>query len=223
MSGIEATRAIREAEKATGAHVPIIAMTAHAMEGDRERCLAAGMDAYLSKPIQAAALFKTVEGVVAPPGRRKGDDGKDRKEQAAASGLEPASLLARFGGDVKLVRRLIRVFLDDCPRMLSKIKKAAAASEAEVLAEAVHGFKGAVSNFGATEVLEIARQLEAKARQHDLAATRRIYQQLEKAVAALVETLRALGLRSASKSRRPETVMEPPTVATEARRRRVQL
>ena len=219
MSGIEATRAIREAEKATGAHVPIIAMTAHAMEGDRERCLEAGMDAYLSKPIQAAALFRTVEGVVAAPGRREGDDGK---EQPTASGLEPSSLLARFGGDVKLVRRLIRVFLDDCPRMLSKIKKAAAAPEAEALAEAVHGFKGAVSNFGATEVLEIVRQLEAKARQHDLAATRRIYQQLEKAVAALVETLRALGLRSASKSRRREAVTEPPTLATEAPRRRVQ-
>jgi PAS domain S-box-containing protein len=191
MSGIEATRAIREAEKATGAHVPIIAMTAHAMEGDRERCLEAGMDAYVSKPIQPAQLFRVVEGLVVPRDRSEGDGGK---QPPRASGLEPASLLARLGGDAKLVRRLVRVFLNDCPRMLSKIKKAAAAQEADVLAEAVHGFKGAVSNFGATEVLEIARQLESKARQHDLTAARRIYPQLETAVTALVETLGAATL-----------------------------
>jgi two-component system, sensor histidine kinase and response regulator len=198
-------------------------MTAHAMKGDRERCLQAGMDAYVSKPIQAEELFRVVEGLVVPPGRLKGDRGKERPgTNGGTGGLDPASLLARFGGDAELLRRLVRVFLEDCPRLLSKIKKAAAAPEAEGLAEAVHGFKGAVSNFGATEVLKIARQLEAKARQHDLAATRRIYQQLEKAVAALVETLRALGLRAASKSRRSEAVTEPPTVATEAPRRRVQ-
>jgi two-component system, sensor histidine kinase and response regulator len=193
MSGIEATRAIREAEKATGAHVPIIAMTAHAMEGDREPCLKAGMDAYVSKPIQAAELFRAVEGLVVPRGRPEGNNGK---EQPGASGLDPARLLTHLGGDAKMVSRLVRVFLHDCPRMLSKIKKAAAAREADALAEAVHGFRGAVSNFGATEVLQTARQLEAKARQHDLAGARGIYRQLETGVATLVETLRTVGFQA---------------------------
>jgi PAS domain S-box-containing protein len=203
MSGIEATRAIREAEKATGAHVPIIAMTAHAMKGDPERCLEAGMDGYVSKPIQAAELFKAVEGLAVPPGRLKGNVGKERP---GASGLEPGSLLDRFGGDTTLLRRLVRVFLDDCPRMVSKMKKAAAAQDAEALVKAAHGFKGAVSNFGATGVLEMARQLEAKARQHDLAAARQMSQQLEAAIPALVESLRAVGMRSARKSKRQEAV-----------------
>jgi len=203
MSGIEATRAIREAEKATGAHVPIVAMTAHAMEGDRERCLEAGMDAYVSKPIQVAELFRVVEGLVAPPGRPDSNVGKKRP---GASDLQPASLLARLGGDAKLVRRLVKVFLDDCPRMLSRIKKAAAAQEADALAEAAHGFKGAVSNFGTTEVSELARQLEVKARRHDLAVVRRTYRQLETAVAALVETLRAVGSPAARKARRRAAV-----------------
>jgi len=203
MSGIEATRAIREAEKATGAHVPIIAMTAHAMKGDRERCLQAGMDAYVSKPIQAAELFKAVEGLAVPPGRMAGDGSN---EQLRASGLHLAALSARLGGDAKLVRRLVKVFLDDCPRMVSRIKKAIAAQEADALAEAAHGLKGAVSNFGATAVLEMARQLEAKARQHDMAAARRICQQLETAIPTLVETLRAFGSMPAKKFRRRETV-----------------
>jgi len=202
MSGIEATRAIREAEKATGAHVPIVAMTAHAMKGDRERCLQAGMDAYVSKPIQAAELFRAVEGLAVPHGRQL--DGSNKRP--GASGLDMATLSARFGGDAKLVRRLVRVFLDDCPRMLSRIKKAAAAEEADALAEAAHGLKGAVSNFGATEVLGMARQLEAKARQHDLAAARRISQQLERAIPALVETLRAFGSLPARKSKRRDAV-----------------
>ena len=203
MSGIEVTRAIREAEKATGAHVPIIAMTAHAMKGDRERCLEAGMDAYVSKPIQAGELFRAVEGLAVPPGRLKEDGGKERPR---ARGLEPASLLDRFGGDTMLLRRLVRIFLDDCPRMVSKIKKAVAAQDPESLAKAAHGFKGAVSNFGATEVREMARQLEAQARRHDLAAARQISQRLEAAIPTLVETLRTVGSRSARKSKRRDDV-----------------
>jgi CheY-like chemotaxis protein len=66
MDGFEATAAIRTRENATGVHIPIVAMTAHAMAGDRERCLAAGMDAYVSKPIQAQELFRVIDGLVSP-------------------------------------------------------------------------------------------------------------------------------------------------------------
>jgi CheY-like chemotaxis protein len=67
MDGLEATGRIRESEKATGKHTPIVAMTAHAMVGDRERCLAAGMDGYISKPLSVKELFETIEGVLRPP------------------------------------------------------------------------------------------------------------------------------------------------------------
>ena len=82
MDGFEATAAIREKEKATGAHIPIIAMTAHAMKGDEERCLAAGMDAYISKPIQPTQLFQTIEGFVSVGAETDG----------AAMPLQPISL-----------------------------------------------------------------------------------------------------------------------------------
>ena len=69
MSGLEATAAIRRREQRTGTHVPIIAMTAHAMNGDRERCLAAGMDDYVSKPVRADELYAALENVTRQPGR----------------------------------------------------------------------------------------------------------------------------------------------------------
>jgi HPt (histidine-containing phosphotransfer) domain-containing protein len=84
--------------------------------------------------------------------------------------------------------------------MVSRIKKAVAAQDPQSLARAAHGFKGAVSNFGATEVLEMARQLETKARQRDLAAARQTSQQLEAAIPMLVETLRGVSSRAARKS-----------------------
>jgi len=67
MDGIEATLLIREREKGTGRHIPILAMTAHAMQGDREKCLAAGMDAYVSKPIRSAELFAAIGACTARP------------------------------------------------------------------------------------------------------------------------------------------------------------
>jgi signal transduction histidine kinase/DNA-binding response OmpR family regulator len=189
MSGIEATRAIREVERATGAHVPIVAITAHAMKGDRERCLEAGMDAYVSKPIQAEELFGRVEGLFMRPSRTRG---KRVDKQPGADRLNPANLLARFGGDAGLLHRLADVFLDDCPRMVSKIKKALATRNADALTKAAHSFKGAVSNFGATQIVEMARQLQAKGRERDLIAAGQICEELERAIPALTEALRKL-------------------------------
>jgi HPt (histidine-containing phosphotransfer) domain-containing protein len=175
------------------------------------------MDDYVSKPIQPTELFRAVEGLAVPARRLQGDGGK---EQPGGRALELATLLARFGGDAKLVRRLVKVFLDDCPRMVSRIKKAAAAQEPDALAEAAHGLKGAVSNFGATQVLEVVRQLEATAQRHDMAAARRIYQQLERAIPALVEALRGVVSRSVPKSKRREAFEEAATLTTEALRHR---
>jgi CheY-like chemotaxis protein len=191
MSGIEAAQAIREAEKTTGAHVPIVAMTAHAMKGDRERCLASGMDAYVSKPVQAEELFRAIEGFIVRPGRTR-ETGRILRGGTATDTLDPASVLARFGGDAKLVRRLVNVFLDDYPRMVSEIKKALMAGNADALANAAHGFKGAVSNFGATQIAEMARQLETKGRQRDLIGAGQVFQQLERTIPAFVEALRKL-------------------------------
>ncbi len=111
MGGLEATRAIREKEKATGQHVPIIAMTAHAMQGDRERCLEAGMDGYLSKPLDPKVFQQTVESMASPQSATEPETAAPINKDA----VDADALLERFSGDQKLVRTLVKAFHGDCP------------------------------------------------------------------------------------------------------------
>jgi CheY-like chemotaxis protein/HPt (histidine-containing phosphotransfer) domain-containing protein len=150
LDGIEATALIRAREQASGRHIPIVAMTAHAMQGDRERCLAAGMDGYLSKPIQAAELFAAIaELVPATIG-----------PVAPAEVFDQSVLLAQVEGDQELLAELVELFAEDCPRLLSEIEQAVVRGEGEGLARAAHTLKGAASNFGAQGVVTLARRLE---------------------------------------------------------------
>src|SRR5262249_55598040 len=120
MDGFEATAAIRARESAIGVHTPIIAMTAHAMKGDRERCLASGMDSYVSKPLRPQELFDVLEHLVpAAPAQ---------PIAAEASARPPAVDLAkasgRLGGDVELLKELAGLFLDECPKWMAQIHQA---------------------------------------------------------------------------------------------------
>ncbi len=114
MDGLEATAAIREREKSTGRHVPIVAVTAHAMKGDAERCLAAGMDAYVTKPLQAKELLAVIKGT----GRRKAPG------RTARGTVDEALLLERVGGDRRALRRLVSLFLSDAPKLMVRIRHA---------------------------------------------------------------------------------------------------
>jgi len=151
MGGFEATAAIRAAEHERGTRMPIIAMTAHAMKGDRERCLAAGMDEYLTKPLDPRQLCLMVEqaaqglGSVTPMG------------DASAISLQ---VLARVGGDRQLLAEISRLFVDDAPQHLQRIRQALDSHDAEALRRAAHGLKGAAANFDADAVVEAARALE---------------------------------------------------------------
>ena len=119
MGGFETTAAVRFRERETGDHLRIIAMTAHAMSGDRERCLAAGMDGYLPKPIDRQMLFAIVENVdsdeAVPAGASKA---------SLPDVFDSAALLERLGGDEKLFAKIIGMFLEDCPARLTAIKQA---------------------------------------------------------------------------------------------------
>ena len=190
LSGLEATRAIRQSEKSTGRHLPIVAMTAHAMKGDRERCLEAGMDGYVAKPIHAPELFAAFEGL-APPS--DASSGSDRAEKAAAGGLDREALLARFRGDAGLLRRLADIFLQDCPGMLTQIRKALKAGNAEAVARAAHAFKGASANFGTGNVVSAAKRIEAAAGEGNLSRAKVACAELEKALPAFLRALAAIG------------------------------
>jgi CheY-like chemotaxis protein/HPt (histidine-containing phosphotransfer) domain-containing protein len=152
MGGFDATSAIRAWERETGSHVAIIAMTAHAMKGDRERCLAAGMDEYLTKPLDPRRLCALVEQMA--PG---GANGIGTEE--AAENLPPR-VLARVGGDRQLLAEISRLFVDEAPRHLAGIRRALDAHDGESLRRAAHGLKGSAANFDAEGLVTAARALE---------------------------------------------------------------
>jgi CheY-like chemotaxis protein len=147
MGGFEAPPAIRARERDKGGHVPIIAMTAHAMSGDRERCLAAGMDGYLVKPIDPPTLFSMIEGS-AP------------ENDPSSSPIHRPSLLARMGGDHDLLRDVVQLFLDDCPQRLAAIRQAIDRCDPAGLRAEAHTLKGAAANLSAEELADAARTLE---------------------------------------------------------------
>src|SRR6185295_15325873 len=139
MGGFEATGIIRAREREGAARVPIVAMTAHAMKGDRERCLAAGMDEYLTKPLDPRQLCLLVEQIAA------GEVPAAAEESAAID--VPAQVLARVGGDRELLAEISRLFVDDAPRHLERIRHALDARDGDALLRAAHGLKGAAANF----------------------------------------------------------------------------
>ena len=129
MGGLEATAAIRARERGTGGHIPIIALTAHVMPGDREQCLAAGMDEFVSKPLQAGGAVcrhRSVPATIEPAGGQRAGGGND----GTARQVDGATLLASVGGTASLLAEVVGVFLTDVPGMLERLREAARAGDA---------------------------------------------------------------------------------------------
>jgi CheY-like chemotaxis protein len=159
VGGMEATAAIREIEKERESRVPIIAMTAHAISGYREKCLEAGMNDYISKPIDPERLFALMEQWLRPQLAGVGIAASE-----SISPLNTKSALSRAGGDLELFRELASVFLSDTPALLQSIENAVAASDWDRLERDAHRLKGAVGNFDAAPLAELASRLETVAR-----------------------------------------------------------
>jgi PAS domain S-box-containing protein len=163
IGGFEATAAIRRWEKTAGGHLPIIAMTAHALKGDRERCLAAGMDDYVAKPVQARELWEVIERTVpATP------------HVEVASAAEPAVdwglALRGVGGDREILGELIHVFREVYPDWLHKLRDAVSRHDAAGLRRLAHTVKGALSQLGAEAACAVALRLETIGQDGNLAA-----------------------------------------------------
>jgi len=184
MGGLEATKAIRQREQTAGGHQRIVAMTAHAMNGDREKCLAAGMDGYLAKPIDRRMLFDVVEE--AP------ELAEARTAPAAASAVifNEAELRARVDGDEGLMSEVIRLFLEDCPKRLTTIREAVEARDAVALRAAAHSLKGAAGNLSATGLFESARVLERIGAESRLDAAGAAFRALSMEAANVMDALR---------------------------------
>jgi CheY-like chemotaxis protein len=184
MGGLEATEHIRDHEAATGAHVPIVALTAHAMHGDRERCLAAGMDDYLSKPIDVGRMIATVERLGGTSVALARADAPPAAAPAAAKApiFDEAAALTQTGGDRQLLREIIALFRADLPSRLRAIGRAVRASHVDQLRSSAHALKGSLATVGGTAGRQLAAELEQMGRSGRLADAARVFQDLKRAV-----------------------------------------
>ena len=191
MDGLAATAAIRESEKISGAHLPIFAMTAHAMKGDRERCLEAGMDGYITKPVRFSDIEETLSGLESPPATVAKPTPKPKPAGEAAS-WNKAEALGRIGGDEELLDELCQIFLEESPKLLEKLRQAVASGDSDGVMRAAHSLKGESSYLGAGGTSQAARQLEEMGRSKDLSGAADIVAVLEREVASLHAHLKGL-------------------------------
>ncbi len=157
MDGLEASKIIRAEESGTNRRIPIIAVTAHAMKGDRERCLEVGMDDYISKPIrikEIAAKLAAIFGGTAPEDANKSVSTRDEGM------IDWSAALETVGDDRKLLHEVVEALLEDSPRLMTAVHDAVRNASASGLTMAAHALKGAVRVFAAKPLYESAWQLE---------------------------------------------------------------
>jgi len=186
MDGLETTQAIRTREQNTATHVPIVAMTAHAMQGDRERCLAVGMDGYVTKPLRPTELFEIIARVTAPASSMPGTPTVPEEGQDI---LDRKTLWERVAGDAELLREIIELFLADCPERLMELHEALTHQDCTALAQAAHRLKGALGNISANHALAAVRRVETSARAGDIHAATEAVARLEDELARLTSLL----------------------------------
>jgi two-component system sensor histidine kinase/response regulator len=194
MDGFEATQQIRDPHSSVLNHdIPIIAMTANAMQGDRERCLAAGMNDYVSKPVSPAALAEALDRwlpreAAAPTSQEPtagtgGDAGLEAEGLPEASVFDQAGMMARLMNDVDLARRVIAGFLEDIPRQVEALHAALDAGDLTSATRRAHSMKSASASVGGVALSRVAFDMEAAGRDGDLKAIAARVPELESQVA----------------------------------------
>ncbi|MDY6912956.1 MAG: response regulator [Planctomycetota bacterium] len=207
MDGFEATATIRQSEQASGDHIPIIAMTAHAMKEDRQRCLQAGMDDYVEKPVRPKALFDAIEKLAANSGRPAAKSAGTTKKKKAAKPAKSYSrksktppteavdmdrLMQQVGDDEELLVEIIDLYFEVRPSLIRDIRQTMAEADCEKLKRAAHALKGMVGNLAAENAFAAARKLEELAGEGDLDASAKQMTALEKEIARLNTALAAI-------------------------------
>ena len=180
MDGFAATAAIRENEKGSQRHLPIIAMTAHAMAGDRERCLNAGMDAYVSKPFRPSELFRAVEQIQSSKIEMpmQTDGAADQSAISPLTNVSPAppaeepafdraEALERVGGSEAILQELVELFRVECAKQMAEIRERREAGDLPGLGRAAHTLKGSVGIFAAQAAFDAALRIEQMGRDGD--------------------------------------------------------
>ncbi|MEW6217909.1 MAG: response regulator [Thermodesulfobacteriota bacterium] len=192
MDGLAATAAIRQLERATSRHVPIVAMTAAAMAEDQQRCLDAGMDDYLTKPVSLEAFQAILDRYLSRGPGPLPATGTGSQPPAGAGASPPADLTvltATLNGNVEILGRLVAHVQAESPQRLAAIAAAIGAGDAATLAREAHTLKGMIGNFGAPAAHELARQLEMLGRAGSLAEAPAVLSRLDRELQRLDQYL----------------------------------
>jgi len=190
LDGFEVARAIREHEQGTTRHLPIVALTARSSPRDRERCIAAGMDEFLSKPIEATALWATVERLI-----RRWPPVRGASAQVDSGLLDPRAILRACDGQASLLEKILVVFRESLPNHLARIRSALRAADFVSLGAAAHGLAGTVGLFS-TVTADIALTLEDESVRQDLESCTALSERLGSMCDALLEETATLTLDS---------------------------
>jgi len=196
MDGLEATRRIRLLENGE-THTPIIAMTAHAMKGDRDRCIGAGMDDYVTKPLEPKEVFAAIErwlqssqSVTPITEEAKVENIDDENQLRPVRGtIDLEKALPRFGDDREFFVEMLEEFIQGLPDRCKKLKEALNLGEVDELSRQAHNLKGAASNFSAEPLTSLAKQLELDSRKGDITQAEYLVAQIDEQVLFLGEYL----------------------------------
>ena len=198
LDGMEAVSLLREREFGTGRHLPVIAMTAHAMSGDRERCLAAGMDDYVSKPIHpqdiSAALTRVMHICLTQATAAEG-----QPEMPAASASQTSVLpaydlheaLARYDGDQSFLSELAEIFLDSTTSLMQELQAAIASRDPGEIGHVAHALKGSLANFCAHPAGNLALKMETECRAGQLESIEQLHHDLVQEIDRLIEAMKS--------------------------------
>jgi CheY-like chemotaxis protein/HPt (histidine-containing phosphotransfer) domain-containing protein len=188
MDGLAATAAIREEERASGRHIPIIAMTAHAMTGDRQRCLDAGMDGYISKPIRADELFAALDRLLGT-GATTADN--ERGAAPEESAVDWSRTLIDPDADRELLRAMVEAFLEEGPRLVAQLRQAIDDGNADQLRLTAHTLKGSLRYFRGGPVIDVIEELEHKGRDRQWTGVDALAETIKAEVARTTAAMRA--------------------------------
>ena len=193
MDGLDATVVIREREKQEGRHTPIIAMTAAAMKGDREQCLQAGMDGYVSKPVDPEQLRMAIDkfGIAHQVASDHEVPAASESEVGELKLIDLDAAQSRIPGGFEAFKQMARILQDECPKLLDEIREGLATTNASQVHRGAHTLKSSADLFGADSVVAVAGRLEQLGQEGDLMAAEDVLAELEDKVAQLMAAIDA--------------------------------
>jgi CheY-like chemotaxis protein/HPt (histidine-containing phosphotransfer) domain-containing protein len=191
MDGLTATRKIRENETQTKSHLPIIAMTAHAIKGDRERCLEAGMDTYISKPVTSQGIAAAIAEVVPAKGMGSAPT-RTPVIEVSSSTWNPSAVLERIDGDESLLRELLTIFLEESPKHLTGLQRAIETGNSDEIERTAHSMKGELGYLGLANAAQTAQDLERLGHERNLQPVAGLLASLKAEVSAVLKVMRGV-------------------------------